>query len=65
MPSNTPELLFLKEAKASHKLTEHVIDQAVAGTKILEPRTIMGRGGGDSNDTEDCEYWFAAVCAQI
>lgn len=25
----------------------------------------MGRGGGDSGNIEDCEYWFAAVCAQI
>lgn len=68
MPANTPELLFLKEAKANHKLTEHVIDQAIAGAKTLKPRMIMGRGGGDLNnteDTEDCEYWFAAVCAQI
>lgn len=63
--SRVPELLFLKEAKASHKLTEHVIDQAVAGDKVLEPRAIMNRGGGDSGDIGDCEYWFAAVCAQI
>lgn len=63
--SNAPELLFLKEAKASHKLTDTIIDQAVAGNRTLEPRAIMGRGGGDSDDTEDCEYWFAAVCAQI
>lgn len=65
MRSNVPELLFLKEAKASHKLTDNIIDQAVTGEKILEPRVIMGRGVGDSYDTHDCEYWFAAVCAQI
>lgn len=63
--SNAPELLFLKEAKASHKLTDTIINQAVAGNRTLEPRAIMGRGGGDPDDTEDCEYWFAAVCAQI
>lgn len=71
--STRPELLFLKEAKARHKLTDDIIDRAVgvAGNKSLDPRVMMGRGVGDGDenpdslDTEDCEYWFAAVCAQI
>lgn len=62
-----PRLLFLKEAKASHKLTAALIDGAVAGGQILEPRTIMSCGAGDTvrPDSNTCAYWFAAVCAQI
>lgn len=57
----------MKEAKASHKLTASLVDGAVAEGRTLEPRAIMNRGAGDNAhpDPETCEYWFAAVCAQI
>ncbi|KUI72954.1 hypothetical protein VM1G_08118 [Cytospora mali] len=63
-PVKAAELLFLKEAMASHKLTEEIICEAVAGDRTLEPRAIMAHGVGRSGDIEYHEYWFAAVCAQ-
>ncbi|POS80747.1 hypothetical protein DHEL01_v200834 [Diaporthe helianthi] len=54
------ELLFVKEAKAPHKLTLEVIDQAVgSGDAVLIPAQIMGGDGDGSN------FWFAAVCSQL
>lgn len=79
-PSNAPEeaaasdeegsweLLFVKEAKAPHKLSATMIDRAVGNpNKLLEPDEIMGRGLPESGDDseEASEFWFAAVCAQL
>lgn len=65
--NHDPRLLFLKVAKASHELTAALVDGAVAGGQILDLRTIMSRGAGDTvrPDSDTCAYWLAAVCAQI
>lgn len=69
--SGLPELLFIKEAKAPHKLTADIIDKAIGnGGRTLDSSAIMNRGfsGSDLNwglDVEECEYWFAAVCTQL
>lgn len=65
--NNDTELLFLKEAKASHKLTADIIEEAVSvrGNKTLDPRLVISRGVGGPDHTNNCEYWFTAVCAQI
>lgn len=63
-----PRLLYVKEAKAPHKLTTDIIDMAVgAGDKVLDVQLVMERGYSWSKDleVEECEYWFAAVCAQL
>jgi hypothetical protein len=63
---------LLKEAKAKHKLTADIISRAVgSGAGRLYPRAIMDRGLGLADpesgrlDVEACEYWFAAMCAQL
>ncbi|CAN8100198.1 unnamed protein product [Discula destructiva] len=65
-------LLFVKEAKAPHKLTLAVIDQAVGlGDAVLTPADIMNAGDAGSEptnpdqDDHDSKYWFAAVCSQL
>lgn len=58
----------MKEAKAPHKLSTDIIDMAVgAGEKVLDVGMVMERGYSWSNNlqVEECEYWFAAVCAQL
>jgi hypothetical protein len=63
-------LLFIKEAKAPHKLTAELIDMAVGSGKTLRPAEIMDHGFTASSpglqpSVDDSEYWFAAVCAQL
>ncbi|KAL2281232.1 hypothetical protein FJTKL_11677 [Diaporthe vaccinii] len=63
-------LLFIKEAKAPHKLTAGMIDMAVASGKTLRPAEIMDHGFTVSSpglqlSVDESEYWFAAVCAQL
>ncbi|POS70531.1 hypothetical protein DHEL01_v211077 [Diaporthe helianthi] len=66
------QLLFVKEAKAPHKLTAKMIDKAVGqSNKILDPKAIMSHGypapSTDESEpsTAESEFWFAAVCSQL
>ncbi|KAI3393638.1 hypothetical protein diail_3865 [Diaporthe ilicicola] len=63
-------LLFIKEAKAPHKLTAEMIDIAVASGRTLRPAEIMDHGftvssPGLQPSVDESEYWFVAVCAQL
>lgn len=63
-------LLFIKEAKAPHKLTAEMIDMAVGSGKTLRPADIMDHGltassPGSQPSIDESEYWFAAVCSQL
>lgn len=65
------DLLFVKEAKAPHKLTPTVIRQAIeSGDVTLRPADIMKCEDAASEsarptDVTQSRYWFAAVCSQL
>lgn len=64
------ELLYVKEAKAPHKFTSEIITKAVGHDRTLDTVAIMNRSYSRSDsvkelEVDECEYWFAAVCAQL